>query len=61
MGEMETQYADAWTELTGYVWQAQEDGRGINADDLMRYMNELKRRALRCAWRALDLGEWPHA
>jgi hypothetical protein len=61
MDELETQYASAWTELTGYVWQAQEDGHGINADDLTRYMTELKRRAVRRAWDALDLGEWPHA
>lgn len=61
MSEAETHYADAWAELTGYVQQAQEDGHGIDADDLMQYMTELERRAVRRAWNAFNLGEWPHA
>lgn len=61
VSEAETNYAAAWAELTGYVRQAQEDGHGINADDLMRYMTELKRRAVRTALDALYLGEWPYA
>jgi hypothetical protein len=61
MSEAETQYASAWTELTGYVQQAQEDGHGINADDLMAYMTELKRRAVRRALDELYPGVWPYA
>ena len=61
MNEAETEYAAAWDELAGYVQQAQEDGPGINADDLMRYMTELKRRAVRRALDATYLGEWPYA
>lgn len=61
MNKAETHYADAWTELTGYVQQAQLDGHRINADDLMCYMTELKRRAVRRAWDDLGVGGWPHA
>lgn len=46
MDTYQADYASAWAELTGYVQQAQEDGHPINADALMQYMTELKRRVL---------------
>jgi hypothetical protein len=39
-------YQSAWTELTGYVQQARDDGDQIDPDDLLRFMAELKHRAL---------------
>lgn len=35
----------AWTELTGWVREAQRDGQPIDADALLAYMGELRRRA----------------
>lgn len=61
MSEAETNYATAWAELTGYVQQAQDDAHGISAGDLMRYMTELKRQAVRATLDAIYLGEWPYA
>lgn len=34
----------AWAELRGYVSEAADDGRGIEASDLLQYMRELRRR-----------------
>ncbi len=39
-------YGAAWTELTGYVQAAIEDGAPIEPTALAAYMRELKRRAL---------------
>jgi hypothetical protein len=35
-----------WPELRGYVQQAADDGSQINPQDLLPYMDELKRRAM---------------
>jgi hypothetical protein len=45
-------YASAWTELRGYVQQADDDGGQINPVDLLTYMDELKQRAL------APVGDW---
>lgn len=41
-----TDYASAWTELTGYVQEAVDDGGTITPADLLAYMQELRRKAL---------------
>ncbi|MFI6296800.1 hypothetical protein ACIBEJ_34785 [Nonomuraea sp. NPDC050790] len=38
-------YSSAWTELRGYVEEAVRDGKGIDAADMLAYLDELKRRA----------------
>ncbi|MFD9950825.1 hypothetical protein ACFWYW_58975 [Nonomuraea sp. NPDC059023] len=42
----EPDYASAWTELRGYVEHAVQDGSGIDADSMLAYLDDLKRRAL---------------
>jgi hypothetical protein len=39
-------YASVWTELRGYVQQAAADSSPIDPADLLRYLDELRRRAL---------------
>jgi hypothetical protein len=39
-------WPSAWTELTGYVQQAREDGEQIDPADLLAYMAELRRSTL---------------
>ncbi|MCB5168028.1 hypothetical protein LG634_24775 [Streptomyces bambusae] len=39
-------YASAWTELTGYVQEAVDDGGTITPADLLAYMTELRGKAL---------------
>ena len=39
-------YGSVWVELRGYVGYAATDGGLINADDLLAYMDELKRKAM---------------
>jgi hypothetical protein len=39
-------YASAWTELRGYVAEAVADGGTIDPANMLRYLDELKRRAL---------------
>jgi hypothetical protein len=39
-------YASAWTELTGYVREAVNDGGQIDPEHLAAYMRELRHRAL---------------
>lgn len=39
-------YGDVWTELTGYVQEAVEDGGVIDPAHMLGYMRELKQRAL---------------
>ncbi|MFB6805427.1 hypothetical protein [Streptomyces sp. NPDC056387] len=41
-----TDYASAWTELTGYVQEAVDDGGTITPADLLAYMTELRGQAL---------------
>jgi hypothetical protein len=41
-----TGYADVWTELTGWVQAAAEDGDRIDPAELLAYMRELRHRAL---------------
>ena len=36
----------SWAELTGYVTQARDDGEQIDPAELLRYLAELKHRAL---------------
>lgn len=38
-------YASAWTELTGYVQEAVNDGGAITSADLLAYMAELRKNA----------------
>ena len=40
-------YGAAWTELTGYVQEAVDDGGTIKPDLLLAYLTELKRTALK--------------
>lgn len=49
------EFAAAWTELTGYVQQAVDDGGAIKPADLMAYMAELKRTALAPVREWMDL------
>jgi hypothetical protein len=42
----EADYGAVWSELTGYVQQAADDGTQINPADLLGYLRELKRKAL---------------
>jgi hypothetical protein len=39
-------YQEVWAELTGYVQQARDDGEAIDPAELLRYMAELRQRAL---------------
>lgn len=39
-------WGKAWTELTGYVIQARDDGEPLDPEVLLAYMQELKTRAL---------------
>ncbi|MEV6035995.1 hypothetical protein AB0L65_32910 [Nonomuraea sp. NPDC052116] len=39
-------YASAWTELRGYVAEADASGGTIDPASMLRYLDELKRRAL---------------
>ncbi|MFJ7269383.1 hypothetical protein ACIQV3_22525 [Streptomyces sp. NPDC099050] len=54
-------YASAWTELTGYVQEAVDDGGTIAPADLLAYMSELRGKALAPAreWMRRMTGEDP--
>ena len=45
-GPPPARYGDAWTELTGYVQAAIEDGGQIDPTDLATYVRELRHKAL---------------
>ena len=45
-GPPPARYGDAWTELTGYVQEAVDDGGQIDPAHLAAYMRELRHKAL---------------
>lgn len=45
-GPPPARYSDAWTELTGYVQEAVNDGGQIDPEHLAAYMRELRHKAL---------------
>lgn len=45
-GPPPAKYSDAWTELTGYVQEAANDGGQIDPENLAAYMRELRHKAL---------------
>jgi hypothetical protein len=46
LGVPDSAYPSAWAELTGYVRQACDDGKPIDAGELLGYLGELHRKAL---------------
>lgn len=58
-GPPPARYSDAWTELTGYVQEAVNDGGQIDPEHLAAYMRELRHKALAPAreWIARITGE----